>query len=103
MDIAKDLMAGLRSRIAAADAAGGDGVPGWADLHARFSAAHAAAGMLAAEGLALAPVGGFDQWQRIAPENSLRSVNRTDLADGKAGPCIVGAVDHEFMAVGRGK
>lgn len=98
-----DLMAGLRSRFAPAATGTGAGAPRWAELHARFCAAHAAVAALARDGFALASVGGFDQWQRTASENSLHGVNRTDLADGKTAHGIVDGVANTFMADGRGK
>lgn len=98
-----DLMAGLRSRFAPTAAETGAVAPAWAELHARFCAAHAAVAALARDGFALAPVGGFDQWKRTASENSLHGVNLTDLADRKTAHGIAQGVANNIMADGRGK
>lgn len=82
MDIANDLMANLRSRISPAEQRGASKPPCWAELHARLSAAHAAAGELLHK--TAVPVGGFVQWQSTGRNNPSGRVNLTDLADGKA-------------------
>lgn len=82
MDLADDLMASLRDRISPARQRVPYGAPVWAELHARLTAAHAAAGQLLQQA-ALVPVGGFDLWQSKGRPNPSSVVNRTDLADGK--------------------
>jgi hypothetical protein len=101
MEIAKDLMTSLRSRVTPPGPAGTAGAPAWSELHARFSAAHAAAGELA-RNLTGVPVGGFGLWQS-GESNSSRPVNPTDLADGKSGQCIEGAIAGNSMIGGRGQ
>jgi hypothetical protein len=87
MEFAKDLLSSLRGRVSAPP----QGVPGgridWSELHARLGAAHAAARELAlGAGHGPAVAGGFAEWNSdfVAGGQSSTSVNRTDLADGKA-------------------
>ncbi|HQV02486.1 MULTISPECIES: hypothetical protein [unclassified Novosphingobium] len=100
MEIAKDLIASLRGRL-------GPQLPGsvetglaWSDLHARLTAAHAAAGELGRNGSVRA--GSFEQWNS-AGANTSRSVNRTDLADGKRAQGMEAAFAGKTTAGGRGQ
>lgn len=83
MDIANDLMATLRSRVAPRREDVPTGAPAWAELHARLSAAHALAGELLRNSAA-APVGGFVQWQSKGRTNPSCGVNPTSSADRKS-------------------
>lgn len=106
MEFAKDLLSSLRGRVSAPP----QGMPGgridWSELHARLGAAHAAARELAlggARGQAIA--GGFSEWSQdyALGGQSSTSVNRTDLADGKAAEGIDSAIAGKTMTGGRGQ
>ena len=101
MDIANDLMANLRSRISTGGQVVPNGTPCWAELHARLSAAHAAAGELLRQSAA-APVGGFVQWQRKGRSNPSCGVNPTNSADRKADIVIEGDTAGAIKTGGRG-
>lgn len=83
MDIANDFMASLRSRINPGANLAATHAPDWAGLHARLTAAHAAAGELLRKAGAV-PIGSFVEWQSSAACNPSRAVNPNVLADGKA-------------------
>lgn len=101
MDISKDLMASLRGRFAVPGSTSDHGEPAWTELHARLSAAHAAAGELARGQLNQA-AGGFGLWQ-VAGGNTSRLVNPTGLADGKRAQCNESAIAGKTMTGGRGQ
>lgn len=82
MDIAPDLIASLRRRVAETPRIEGRVV--WCDLHARLAAGHATGCALAAERLAaVVPVGSFDLWQS-GTKQAFRGINHSDLADCKS-------------------
>lgn len=86
MEIAFDLMSGLRGRVADAGGSAANGAIDWFGLHARCAAAHAARRELGRfESRVSIPVGGFALWAASPhdPGQGSRVVNRTDLADGK--------------------
>lgn len=100
MEIAKDLIASLRGRLGQPLSDPADAGLIWPDLHARFTAAHAAAGEMArAEAF---PAGSFEQWNSAGGKAS-RSVNRTDLADGKSTQGIDAAIADQSNIGGRGQ
>lgn len=106
MDIAKDLLASLRNRVAIPRAETNSGGIAWTELHARFSAAHAAAAELAGDaGSDFVPAGGFANWKAGFPAggNASRLVNPTDLADGKPAAGIEGFTAGDAIAGGRGQ
>lgn len=87
MELASDLLSGLRSQVQGGPGAGARPGLDWSGLHARLAAAHAVRTQLAA----LDPnrghaVGGFENWRNfaVAAGKSLPDVNPTDLADGKS-------------------
>ncbi|MFM5948419.1 MAG: hypothetical protein ACKOPM_04200 [Novosphingobium sp.] len=100
MEIAKDLMASLRDRFGTRLPVPVETGLAWPDLHARFAAAHAAAGQLGRNEPALA--GSFELWN-LAGGNTSRSVNRTDLADGKCAQRIDATFAGAITAGGRGQ
>lgn len=106
MEFAKDLLSSLRGRVSASP----QDVPSdridWSELHARLGAAHAAARELAVGGgHASAKSGGFAEWNAAfaAGGQSSTSVNRIDLADGKAAGGIGSAFAGTTMTGGRGQ
>ncbi len=82
MDIANDLMASLRNRITSGTSHAANNAPDWAGLHARLTAAHAAAGELLRKAGAV-PIGSFVEWQSKGVSSSSYGVNPNILADGK--------------------
>jgi hypothetical protein len=100
MEIAKDLMASLRGRFGPQLTDPVEPGLAWPDLHARLTAAHAAAGELARGEPVLA--GSFEQWNSAGGKTS-RSVNRTDLADGKCAQRIDATFAGTTTAGGRGQ
>jgi hypothetical protein len=100
MEFGKDLLASLHGRLAPPLSAGTDGTVAWTDLHARLSAAHAAAAELV-QRTGVVAVGGFGLW-RSAESQASRSINPTGLADGKSDACNEGAFAGKMMAGGRG-
>jgi hypothetical protein len=104
MEFAKDLLSSLRGRVSAPP----QGMPGgridWSELHARLGAAHAAARELALVGRHNPAIaGGFTEWSadRTAGGKSSTSVNRTDLADGKAAEGIDSAIAGKTITGGQ--
>jgi hypothetical protein len=100
MEFAKDLLSSLRGRVSTPP----QGMPGgridWSELHARLGAAHAAARELALGGRqSQAMAGGFTEWSSdfAAGGQSSTSVNRTDLADGKAAEGMDSAIAGKTM------
>jgi hypothetical protein len=100
MEIAFDLMSGLRDRVADAGGTAANGAIDWFGLHARCTAAHAARRELGRfESRGSAPVGSFALWAASPydPGHVSPVVNRTALADRKvpAGmECGSAAVSH---------
>ncbi|WP_374530544.1 hypothetical protein [Novosphingobium sp.] len=108
MEIAIDLMSGLRARTAPnlRDARSGaeSSVLDWHGLHGRLAAAHAARRILQADDSRF-PVlaGGFANWEVLRSSHyASRAVNPIDLADGKIPAGIDGATAGELSACGRG-
>lgn len=100
MEFANDLLSSLRGRVSAPPVGAPSGRIDWSELHARLGAAHAAARELAL-GTGHGPVaaGGFAEWNAgfVAGGKSSTSVNRTDLADGKAAECNDSAIAEKTM------
>ncbi len=82
MDVANDFMASLRNRITPGANLAASKTPDWAGLHARLTAAHAAAGELLRKAGAV-PIGSFVEWQSKGDSNSSYGVNPNILADRK--------------------
>jgi hypothetical protein len=110
MELANDLMAALRGRVApAGDGAGSTGFD-WAGLHARLVAAHAARAELARSDSPNASHrvlldGGFSDWALAGNPTAKGecSVNPADSTDGKGPHCISEAIAGQDMAGGRGQ
>lgn len=106
MEFAKDLLSSLRGRVSTPPLGVPSGRIDWSELHARLGAAHAAARELAqGAGRRPAIAGGFTEWSTdfVAGGQSSTSVNRTDLADGKAAEGIDSAIAGKTMTGGRGQ
>ncbi len=106
MEFAKDLLDTLRGRVSASPQDGPSDRLEWSALHARLGAAHAAARELAlGAGYGGAIPGGFAEWNTVfvAGGKSSTSVNRTDLADGKAAEGKENAIAGKTMTGGRGQ
>lgn len=83
MEIAFDLMSGLRDRVADMGGTAANGTIDWFGLHARCTAAYAARRELARfESRPSAPAGGFGMWAASShdPGQASPVVNRTALA-----------------------
>ena len=78
--------------------------PAWADLQARFAAAHAARRELLRMAAA-GPVrsGGFEHWIANAADASFTAVNPVGSADGKCPGDMIVSTDGEVHAGDRGK
>ncbi|HEX4846639.1 MAG TPA: hypothetical protein VFV30_00725 [Novosphingobium sp.] len=101
MELGNDLLEALRQRVSPQS-----GAPEWAGLHARLSAAHAAARAFAqGSGLVPARAGDFTLWQAHAGSNfnAERPVNPADLADGKSAEGIEHDTAGGAIAGGRGQ
>lgn len=106
MEFAKDLLSSLRGRVSAPAQTMPSGRIDWSELHARLGAAHAAAREIAhGAGHGAVVVGGFTEWSSdfVAGGQSSTSVNRTDLADGKAAEGKENVIAGKTMTGGRGQ
>ena len=106
MEFAKDLLYSLRGRVSTPPQGVLSGRIDWSELHARLGAAHAAAREFAhGGGKGPAMAGGFTEWSSdfSAGGQSSTSVNRTDLADGKAAEGKENAIAGKTMTGGRGQ
>ncbi|HOB13365.1 MAG TPA: hypothetical protein PK680_03840 [Novosphingobium sp.] len=106
MDIANDLMASLRDRVAPPSPLAEMPTVDWAELHARLSAAHAAAAEIVRSATGdFVAAGGFANWKAgiSAVGNASRAVNPTDLADGKCAAGIEDFTAGDAKTGGRGQ